>query len=176
MVTFFWETLSQFLWGFHKSNLPCNLVYIAFHKLSLYPSPWFLSCKMELIYFLKPARSSRILSDLENLFHCKQTSDTLSALCIKHKQHDDRKTTTKKGQNSDLWSVLPTDGRCWGALETFLICHTLDLAGMTTSGYGYFLWVLHSASSKKATHTNGVRVATAKGKKRAVVLVSAVTT
>lgn len=77
--------------------------------------------------------SSRTLSDLENLSRCKQTSATpLSALCIEHKQHDDRMmTTTKKGQNSKLLSVLPsykTDGRCRWALETFLICHTLDLA------------------------------------------------
>jgi len=65
--------------------------------------------------------------------------------------------TTMKGQNSDLLSILPsykTDGWCRGALETILICHTHDLAGMTTSDFGNFLWVPCTTSSKKVA--NGV--------------------
>lgn len=105
-------------------------------------------------------------SDLENLSLKTKARHSMSARCVKHKQYDNR-MTTKKGQNSDLVNLLPsckTDGRSQWVLETFLICHTLHLAGMTTSGYGYFLWVLTTASSKKAA--NGVWGASAKVKKR----------
>lgn len=40
----------------------------------------------------------------------------------------------------------------WSALETFLIYHTLDSAGMKTSGYFYFQWIFCTSSSKKAAN------------------------
>lgn len=143
MVPFLWDTLSHFLCRFHQSNLACNLVYML--STSSHSTPPLISLLQDGTNLLPQARWK--------IFYYKQTSDTQSAVCIKHKQCDERKMTTKKGQNSDLLSVLPshkTDGCCRGALETFLICHTLDLAGMTTSGFGYFLWVLRTASSTKA--------------------------